>query len=188
MQPTINANFTYSNQQYDTVYYHASNNYTADDIVIIEHEGESIIKRVVAVAGETVTITKVAGSESYTNDASHILESVQITITVTDANGNTRSSENFKNEPMEFEFLTKYNIDIMGKFESYSAIDQALKSGSTYTLIVPENKIYCLGDNRNHSDDSRTYGCFNVSDIKGELVLHIPHGKTLIHAIWNAIF
>lgn len=32
-------------------------------------------------------------------------------------------------------------------------------------LVVPEGKIFVLGDNRNHSSDSREYGCLSTSHV-----------------------
>ncbi len=39
-------------------------------------------------------------------------------------------------------------------------------------IIVPEDCIYVLGDNRNHSNDSRAFGSVKVSDIKGKVVFN----------------
>ncbi len=35
-------------------------------------------------------------------------------------------------------------------------------------LVVPENSVYVLGDNRNHSHDSRQYKSISIADIKGK--------------------
>ena len=36
-------------------------------------------------------------------------------------------------------------------------------------LHLKDNEFFVLGDNRNHSSDSRTYGIFNFNDIEGKI-------------------
>ena len=188
MQPTINASYSYASTKYDTVYSFKSNDYQPDDIILINNNDETIIKRVIATAGETLTFSRVAGNEVYSSSTPSYLTKVQITISVTDKDGNMRQATNFMNEPTEFWMITNNNSDVLNKYDTYKNIDYALKTGSSYSLVVPENQVFCLGDNRNNSTDSRHYGCFYVEHIEGELALHIPYGKSLLYAIWHAIF
>lgn len=49
-----------------------------------------------------------------------------------------------------------------------------------YPVQVPENSYFCMGDNRNHSTDSRAYfvGCVDESYILGKVVFSLsPFGK-----------
>lgn len=39
-------------------------------------------------------------------------------------------------------------------------------------IIVPEDCIYVLGDNRNHSNDSRAFGPVKLSDVKGKVIFN----------------
>lgn len=57
--------------------------------------------------------------------------------------------------------------------ESYiESVDWYLSSKSV-DVIVPDNYIFVLGDNRNASTDSREIGCLNSKDLYGVSILNI---------------
>ncbi len=43
-----------------------------------------------------------------------------------------------------------------------------------YRITLKENEIFVLGDNRNVSKDSRAYGPFKITDIKGKVIWKTP--------------
>ena len=113
----------------------------AGDIVVFHETGsyynEPIVKRVIAVAGETVHI-------EYCQDG--------MTVTVTDVNGVSR----VLNEP-------------------YAKIVDTNLYYEPMTVKVEEGTVFVLGDNRNHSSDSRSdrIGLVDTRRIVGKVIFRI---------------
>ena len=188
MQPTVNNSYTSLNGKRDIVYYCNTGNYTVGDIVIANNEidNDTIIKRIVAVGGQTITFN-VYGTQTrlpYTNE----LSKQSLSITITENGEEIELDEDYIKESMVFNFITSLNKDIYSKYTEFVKMDNALKTTGTYSITLPENTYYLMGDNRNNSDDSRCFGYFEKSDILGEMVLHIPSGKSIFYAIWHKIF
>lgn len=54
------------------------------------------------------------------------------------------------------------------------------KTGNFGPVTVEENCVYVMGDNRNHSSDSRVFGCVPLSDIKAKaLFMYYPYLQKL---------
>lgn len=107
------------------LYDRVSSNYVSGDVVIIDRPGnETFVKRIVAVAGDTVNIE---GGVLYVNGAE-----------------------------------VDYNFTI-GKTSSEG-------NSVAYPLLIQENEVFVLGDNRENSEDSRSFGPVSISDIKGRLL------------------
>ena len=112
------------------------------DIVVFhensDHYNKLIVKRVIAVAGETVHI------EHYDDT---------MTVTIIGADG--------ENKGVLTEEYMKY-------------VDSPLYSGEM-TIKVEEGAVFVMGDNRNHSADSRTYsiGLVDTREIVGRVIFRI---------------
>ena len=109
------------------------------------YEDQPIVKRVIAVEGQTVRI-------DYDNNKVYVDDAVL-------------------DEPYILERMYRPGGDLR--------IEE---------LEIPEGHVFVMGDNRNHSDDSRCFGYFEKQDILGEQVLHVPSGKSIFYAIWHKIF
>lgn len=68
------------------------------------------------------------------------------------------------------DYINGAMIDKIGIYDQEYEVDAGI-----YEYEVPENKIFVLGDNRNHSSDSRYYkvGFIDESDVLGKVVLRI---------------
>jgi len=101
-----------------------SSDLIATDIVIVSYNGQTQVRRVVAVAGDTVDIT----------DQGLII------------NG-----------------LLQQELHIFVETTQFV-------EGITFPLIVPEQEVFVLGDNRAYARDSRFYGTIRIDDILGNVV------------------
>ncbi len=118
------------------LYTRISSEYKTGDVVSVKiPSGEYYVKRVIAMAGDTVDIRN---GKVYVNG--EILEEPY-------ANGRTKEQEGVVEYPMTLE----------------------------------EGQVFILGDNREKSIDSRTFGVVGERQIKGKLVLHA--GKYYIRRI-----
>ncbi len=57
--------------------------------------------------------------------------------------------------------------------ESYVNPAEPLYNKGDVDIIVPEGEIYVLGDNRNHSNDSRNFGPVDLDDVDGKVVFNL---------------
>jgi signal peptidase I len=63
----------------------------------------------------------------------------------------------------------KIFIDGLELVESY--VDQSARAGQVASVSLSERQVYVLGDNRNHSSDSRNFGPVSLGDIVGKVVV-----------------
>jgi signal peptidase I len=131
------------------------------DLVVFlnpENRHQNRIKRVVAVAGDTVEIKN---NELYVNDqklqrkklAQSILDNIKIDI---------------EGIPIEGEVFEETNGD--AKYEIFLATSVPKKDKASPDFpktTIPEHYCFVLGDNRNISFDSRNFGSIPLGTIKG---------------------
>lgn len=189
MQPTLNVEYspiTAADKQ-DIVYYSKTDNYSRGDIVIVNNkkDDDTIIKRVIAIGGDTITL-EVFGEPTYvTYNKEKQINRMSLAIKI---NNGDKLNENYIKEDMYFQFITSYNSYDYQNFEFYKNIDSELKTNQSFSITLPDNTYFCMGDNRNNSYDSRHYGYFGKEDILGEQILHVPYGKSIFYALWHKIF
>ena len=138
---------------------------TGDVIVINSPHNfkEPIIKRVIAVGGQTVKLD-FDNWETYVDGKK--LEEPYFE--------GTRALQRFNAEKGAFEWV-QTNPNLEDRSRGYSMEDYGLDSDGDgfYEVTVPEGQIFVMGDHRNNSKDSRILGCIDERYILGKVLLRI---------------
>ena len=141
-----------------------------DIIIIYNNEHIRIVKRVIGLGGDKVGFYREAGTNQY------YIARIQ------------KGSD-------EVEILyDDYIENISGNFGSYQNLmlyNQHLKTFETINhngqdikfLVVPEDSVFVLGDNRGFSQDSSTYGAIQSKLIVGKIDLSLYHDSMHIFTI-----
>ena len=72
--------------------------------------------------------------------------------------------------------IAAHTVTVDGKVldEPYTNEGYMLSDGGgSYPMVVPDGKIFVMGDNRNHSTDSRVIGFVSTEDVLGKAFLRI---------------
>ena len=127
------------------------------DIVIFinpENRHSKFIKRVVAIAGDTV---EMKNNELYINDQK--LELKKLSDSAMDKIHLAHSENTIGDLYQETNGNEQYNILLSDKSET--------EIHDFEKIVVPQNYCFVLGDNRNNSYDSRNFGCIHLATIIG---------------------
>lgn len=193
MYPTINADCLADddNVRNDMVYYREKNSYTYGDIVIVSNETQQyikngsvnfLIKRVVACPGDTIifSLTDI--------DSDKHLYYYDIVVKNPSGKIVEINDESYINEPMYIYFDPSNPYEFNDFFANIAPniVNDSLTNPEDRisTITISNNSYFVMGDNRNHSSDSRSFGEVKSLDICGNVRLHVKHGESL----WTSIF
>lgn len=189
MLPTINSKTTSTTDtsHSDIVYYRAKKTYTYGDIVIISNKEshyidnskqsspvEYLIKRIVACPGDTIMFyldySETDGVYSY-----YYYKTI-----VKDKDGKEieLNEESYIKEEMVFNNYTLY----MGQLREIA--QKICGEEGKIEFTISENCYFAMGDNRNNSSDSRSFGEISAEDICGNVRLQVVYGESL----WVSVF
>ena len=121
------------------------------DIVVVDDRSAyhvPIIKRVIAVGGDTVRITKVGVI----------------------VNGELLDEPYVYTDGGKYEYRVEYR-DIADVIKGYETLKYT--DGEYYEFVVPEGKIFVMGDHRNASTDSRDIGPVDVDAVLGRVIYRV---------------
>ena len=182
MQPTINLDFSEENDKFDIVIINKTQNIKRQDIVIIDfsdyNKDELIIKRVIAVGGDTIKIvwnTEKQKSEVYLKEKGEIelkLLDEPYTQSIKRLDGKT-CAKTFSIGSTE------------GKYNSYVWSGYELNDDGSIT--IKDGYFFALGDNRELSLDGSEVGPFATEKLVG-VVETIEHEGSFVNKFIRTIF
>ena len=209
MQPYLNASIapTDTSSSQDAVYVNLKGKIDVYDVVVIEGVSKtspSIIKRVVAKEGDFVSIAKSGNSFFlFKIDAEDMTlnENNEYTTMVSDENALV--FENERNTGYEIRYDDWNGVDeriyngvhydfgfysqfIQGYVNESDAYSYYVSSDNLIYVQVPENSTFCLGDNRAHSSDSRTYGFISYDNIVGDVEITV-YNYSFVNRVFEVI-
>ena len=209
MQPYLNNGIPATDQSSskDAVYVNLNGKIDVYDVVVIEGVSKtspSIIKRVVAEEGDFVSIAKSGNSfYLYRIDAEDITlnENSEYTSMISDENAIVY--ENERNTGYKIEYDDWNSVDeriyngvyydsgffsqfVQGYINGNDTFSYYVSSDDLIYVQVPENSTFCLGDNRAHSSDSRTYGFISYDNIVGDVEITV-YNYSFVNRVWEVI-
>ena len=188
MKNTLNAELSDSDSKgkIDAVYVNLNDDIKLFDIVVIERDGaESIIKRVMAQSGDYVSVVmgeyegqpcfyfyrisaekmKTLVKDDFADEQAKLVESAgEYQIKDYADWGANRAAFEFNGVKYEKNFYDKFLAGYTDGDDGYFVSN----SGMIY-VEVPQNKFFCMGDNRGHSKDSRIEGFYDKSMLVGRV-------------------
>lgn len=168
MYPTLNIEYEQTGNIYaqDVVYLWKTHSVKVNDVIVFKvydnetsNSFEYYIKRVIAKSGDTVQFKR----------SSDINENLVATYDL------------YVNDELVKESYIAEDMIFNVQSQKFASIINEEK------IEIPQNCIYVMGDNRNHSEDSRELGCINLNDVVGKVLIHVPYGDSIGSGIIKSI-
>lgn len=214
MKDTLNASLslTDSTGTEDAVYVDTMSKVRLYDIIVIEKEAEdrNVVKRMMAFEGDYVSISIFVDESGTKNlffyriaegtDLSNFSDEMARVDESSGENGYTiYSYSDWTNQKGRFldqtsgisyeeDFYLQFLVDDFptGATAEYDTERFFISDSGMIYVKVPEDKFFCLGDNRGHSADSREYGFYDVSQIVGRVEI-IVRNHSFVNRLWVVV-
>jgi len=162
MQPTLNET---GRDNSDTVYINRESEIRHSDIIVIEKETYYVIKRVIALPGDTVDIIE---DENWDGVNENLRYRVML-------NGELLDESSYLN----FALDTTNLDDHYSSFSAYKTlhISRVNPDGS---ITIGANEIFIMGDNRKNSEDSSVNGPYDLSKMLGRVEIIIKYNTGVL--------
>ena len=143
------------------------------DVAIVELTSQTIIKRVIAVGGQTLTLKKNIEDDYY----SFYVDGMKL-------------DESYVKDPadMDYDYMKDFvtNPALFNIF-IYAESKQDEFGNEMVQIYVPDGYVYVAGDNRGNSADSKTYGLIKTSSLRGTVILHYAYNDSLLGVIIRSL-
>lgn len=190
MLPTLNSErFVENGKEYnDFVLISRFASFKNGDIVVTDGDklGNSVdlIKRVIAMPGDELEC-KLIGEEwvFFLNGEELIPEYSYRPLTHQHIMNNT------KYQPVTINGVTyeRHPFNFFREVQ-YEYFEDKDNDGKKETLVIPNGKVFLLGDNRTNSTDSKTFGVVGLNAIQGVVIEIYPAGTSQFEFIMKTLF
>ena len=153
MKPTFNADIKEQYDEKDEVaVYYLAKDYERGDVIIYNHNGTHVIKRIIALGGDRIKIEyDLETNKYYFRLNGEILEEDYV----------AEEYSSMMQDKVRFESLYK------SPYSKYNCKEYFDDGGY---LNVPEGYIFYVGDNRTNSSDCTEYGPQPIENIEGKVI------------------
>ena len=183
MMPTYNKNLD-ATTVYDSSYYESSpykdivyaNRFkkgTNRDIILLQLNNELVIKRIVAVGGQKVTLKLGNGSNDLTNYYYYIDEQL------------LNEDYIYSREDMNLQYFNRFCYGDSGVERNINV--NVVLPGAEAEFVVPDDCYFVLGDNRLVSGDSVRFGVVGASKIFGKVEFSYEYNQNIFSYFWQRV-
>lgn len=171
MRPLLN-NYENSNIS-DGVFVNVRAKFTVGDVVVI-NQGQNIIKRIIGMPGDKIAVT------DRINDNNE-LEFVILRIAAGTLSPYTMEENYLSEEAKTTGMQTAYQEFVV--LLSKTPYNKKTQVNDITYLVLGDNEVFYLGDNRKVSEDSSNHGAADISKVVGKVEIIVKKEQNMLYHI-----